>query len=525
MQIIRHIFLIILCLLFHSCSNENNSSFILLSHNNLTFDWTSNQTKIIEISTNTQWSISSLPDWLSLEYIDQKNGKTLLHITTTATNETDSSRSCNIFISSQYETATLFVTQKAKEKLSFTQKGYKINFSKQELVIDIQRNVQFLIQISEDWINLKNQNDLLGSIYVSPSITFDINENYNQTPRTANVIISNQAYNLSDTLTIIQAGNPNEYYCDGSYIQLQKATKGNGVNLIFMGDGFTKEHLAINGKYEETMKKATEYFFSIEPFNSYRDFFNVYMVAAESEEEGVNNENGNRQVNNKFQSTFGNGTAISCNDDLCFEYARKIKELPFDSPITIIMPLNSNKYAGTTYLYSNGNSIALCPMSTEESPNDFEGLIHHEAGGHGFGFLCDEYVYYDRFIPETRKQEIREWQQLGFQMNLDFTKNLSDILWKDFIGIEKYSEVGAYEGGYEYQYGIWRPEENSCMNDNIPYFNVQSRWYIARRIMHLAGNSMFSIDDFIKNDSPAYHAPSRSVSKRMQPLGEPVWIK
>ena len=497
----------------------------MLSHNNLTFDWTSNQTKIIEISTNTQWSISSLPDWLSLEYIDKKNGKTLLHITTTATNETDSSRSCNIFISSQYETATLFVTQKAKEKLNFTQKSYKINFSKQELIIDIQRNVQFLIQISEDWINLKNQNDLLGSIYASPSITFDINENYNQTPRTANVIISNQAYNLSDTLTIIQAGNPNEYYCDGSYIQLQKATKGNGVNLIFMGDGFTKEHLAINGKYEETMKKATEYFFSIEPFNSYRDFFNVYMVAAESEEEGVNNENGNRQVNNKFQSTFGNGTAISCNDDLCFEYARKIKELPFDSPITIIMPLNSNKYAGTTYLYSNGNSIALCPMSTEESPNDFEGLIHHEAGGHGFGFLCDEYVYYDRFIPETKKQEIREWQQLGFQMNLDFTKNLSDILWKDFIGIEKYSEVGAYEGGYEYQYGIWRPEENSCMNDNIPYFNVQSRWYIARRIMHLAGNSMFSIDDFIKNDSPAYHAPSRSVSKRMQPLGEPVWIK
>lgn len=524
MQIVKYILYALLLFLLPNCKDEDND-LISTSHRNIQFDWTGNHTEIIEIQTNTQWEISEIPEWLSLQYANQEE-KTLIYITA-APNNTESSRFCNITISSQNEEQTLFITQKAKERLSFTQKEYKTDFQEKEIKLDIQGNIKFSVYTSSDWIKLKEQGNPLISIGrdFSPNITLEISENPTKEERTANVIISNQAYNLSDTLTIIQAGNPNEYYCDGSYIQLQKATKGNGVNLIFMGDGFTKEHLAINGKYEETMKKATEYFFSIEPFNSYRDFFNVYMVAAESEEEGVNNENGNRQVNNKFQSTFGNGTAISCNDDLCFEYARKIKELPFDSPITIIMPLNSNKYAGTTYLYSNGNSIALCPMSTEESPNDFEGLIHHEAGGHGFGFLCDEYVYYDRFIPETRKQEIREWQQLGFQMNLDFTKNLSDILWKDFIGIEKYSEVGAYEGGYEYQYGIWRPEENSCMNDNIPYFNVQSRWYIARRIMHLAGNSMFSIDDFIKNDNPAYHAPSRSVSKRMQPLGEPVWIK
>lgn len=292
-----------------------------------------------------------------------------------------------------------------------------------------------------------------------------------------------------------------------------------------MGDGFTKEYLTINGQYEEIMKKAVEYFFSIEPFNSYRDFFTIYMMATESKEEGVNNENGNKQVNNKFQSTFGDGTSISCNDDLCFEYARKIKELQPDKPITIIMSLNSNKYAGTTYLYANGNSIALCPISTEESPNDFEGLVHHEAGGHGFGFLCDEYVYYNRFIPEIRKQEVREWRQLGFQMNIDFTNNLSEILWKDFIGIGKYNHVSAYEGGYEYQYGIWRPEENSCMNDNIPYFNVQSRWSIAQRIMKLAGITDFSVNEFIANDNVPPYIPSRSAIKDMPPLGQPVWKK
>ena len=406
----------------------------------------------------------------------------------------------------------------------------KIDFFPNTIKISINSNIDFSITISEkeEWIKISNgfsATQQTKGFYLKNIITLEISENPTKEERIANVIISNQTYNLSDTLTIIQSGNPNEYYSDGSYKQLQKATKGNGVNLVFMGDGFTKEYLTINGQYEEIMKKAVEYFFSIEPFNSYRDFFTIYMMATESKEEGVNNENGNKQVNNKFQSTFGDGTSISCNDDLCFEYARKIKELQPDKPITIIMPLNSNKYAGTTYLYANGNSIALCPISTEESPNDFEGLVHHEAGGHGFGFLCDEYVYYNRFIPEIRKQEVREWQQLGFQMNIDFTNNLSEILWKDFIGIGKYNHVSAYEGGYEYQYGIWRPEENSCMNDNIPYFNVQSRWSIAQRIMKLAGITDFSVNEFIANDNVPPYIPSRSAIKDMPPLGQPVWKK
>lgn len=406
----------------------------------------------------------------------------------------------------------------------------KIDFFPNTIKISINSNIDFSITISEkeEWIKISNgfsATQQTKGFYLKNIITLEISENLTKEERIANVIISNQTYNLSDTLTIIQSGNPNEYYSDGSYKQLQKATKGNGVNLVFMGDGFTKEYLTINGQYEEIMKKAVEYFFSIEPFNSYRDFFTIYMMATESKEEGVNNENGNKQVNNKFQSTFGDGTSISCNDDLCFEYARKIKELQPDKPITIIMPLNSNKYAGTTYLYANGNSIALCPISTEESPNDFEGLVHHEAGGHGFGFLCDEYVYYNRFIPEIRKQEVREWQQLGFQMNIDFTNNLSEILWKDFIGIGKYNHVSAYEGGYEYQYGIWRPEENSCMNDNIPYFNVQSRWSIAQRIMKLAGITDFSVNEFIANDNVPPYIPSRSAIKDMPPLGQPVWKK
>lgn len=148
-----------------------------------------------------------------------------------------------------------------------------------------------------------------------------------------------------------------------------------------------------------------------------------------------------------------------------------------------------------------------------------------KPGGHGFGFLCDEYVYYQQTIPESRKQNIKEWQEYGFQMNLDFTDDTSEVLWKDFMGMDKYKQVGVYEGGYEYQYGVWRSEENSCMNNNVPYFNVQSRWAIVNRIMKLAEKE-FTVRDFMKADNPVLpDAATRSVAeKAFRPLGEPIWI-
>ena len=115
---------------------------------------------------------------------------------------------------------------------------------------------------------------------------------------------------------------------------------------------------------------------------------------------------------------------------------------------------------------------------------------------------------------------------MGFYHNLDFTDNLEIIRWKDFVGHAKYSDVGAFEGGYEYQYGVWRSEENSCMNNNIPYFNVQSRWSIVKRIMTISGTD-FSISDFMENDiiNKPYDSRGGNISGHFIPLGEPVMIK
>ena len=542
-------FYLLLLFLFYNCSKEEND-FLSLSCDKIAFTWIES-VQILTIDAETSWYISSnLPSWITVSSLQGGSGSVDISVSV-SDNDTGRLRFCVITFVVPNGEKQLQITQDAKEELNFIgNKVHRITHSTTALSVEINRNVKYEVLIQEDgeeWIKQvatggnigeitllprKNDNVVIGNsvdILRGNTIKLVFADNQKLEERYGRVIIYNKEYNLSDTLYIIQeAGSSDYFYRDGEYLLLQQAVKGRGVDLVFMGDGFTKKDLAVNGRYEVVMKQAIDYFFSIEPYQTFRDYFNIYMVIAESEEEGVNTANDWRgKIHNKFGTEFGEGTAIECNDELCFEYARKIKELKTDVPITVVMPLNSTKYAGTAYLYANGNSIALCPMSAEASPNDFEGVIHHEAGGHGFGFLCDEYVYYKAQMPESRKKDLREWQKYGYQMNLDFTNDISSILWKDFIGIPKYSEVGAYEGGYEYQYGVWRSEHNSCMNNNIPYYNVQSRWSIVSRIMKLAGLN-FSVQDFIEADKvTSWPAVTRGekVDNNLPPLGCPKWIK
>lgn len=523
----------LLTFLLYGCHTDNDN-YLSLSNDMMTFGWKSD-TKELTINSDTHWLVSSdLPSWISLGEPKRGQSSFVLYITV-ADNDTGEYRKARVTFTISGQEKTLLILQTAKEKLHFVdRKTYQVNESDTILAIDVEQNVDYGVYIStnaREWINQSDYGNQVGIlnnvINVGRQVlTLRISENTEREKRYAKVAVYNKEYNLSDTIYIIQQpGNSKQLYGDGAYLQLQAAQSGS-VNLIVMGDGFIRKDMTLGGTYEQVMRQAVDNFFSIEPYTTYRDYFNVYMVAAESEEAGVGEKGGVKPVRNKFGTAFGSGTEIVCNSDLILEYARKVEELPSDRPLSVIVVLNSTKYAGTTYMYSNGNSIALCPMSAKDSPNDFEGLVHHEAGGHGFGFLCDEYIYYDRNIPEDEKRNIKEWQKLGFQMNLDFTDNLSAILWKDFIGQPGYEPVGAFEGGSQYQYGVWRPEKNSCMNNNIPYFNVQSRWNIVRRIMKLSGMDI-SVREFMEKDKPVY--PSEAVITRAAsdfiPLGNPVWIK
>lgn len=68
-----------------------------------------------------------------------------------------------------------------------------------------------------------------------------------------------------------------DYSKDGEVTALQTATRGNGINIVLLGDAFS-DRLVADGTYDGTMRKAMEHFFSEEPYKSFRDLFNVYAV-------------------------------------------------------------------------------------------------------------------------------------------------------------------------------------------------------------------------------------------------------
>ena len=157
-------------------------------------------------------------------------------------------------------------------------------------------------------------------------------------------------------------------------------------------------------------------------------------------------------------------------------------------------------------MWPDGSAIAVCPMSDDAYPYDFRGLVQHEAGGHGFGKLGDEYIYHNEFIEAceciccSHVKELNKAKSLGWFDNLSLNGDMNYVPWTHLIFHPKYSNVvDMYEGGFFHTRGVYRSEATSCMNNNIPYFSAISRQSIVERIMEYSGET-FSLEDFYAKD-------------------------
>ncbi len=292
--------------------------------------------------------------------------------------------------------------------------------------------------------------------------------------------------------------------CDYEYeenliITLQNATKGKGVNLVFLGDGYNAEDVS-TGRYISDIRGQVENFFSIEPYSTYRNYFNVYTGIALSPESGVGSMGTTRYT--KFETISGNGDKLSANYDAIFDYALRMPTVT-KSNLTqtlIVVTPNTTDYGGTCQLWPDGSAIAFCPKSINAYPYDTRGVLQHEAGGHGFGKLGDENISRNGFVDTSCESEIRKYQNLGWYQNLSLTGKMHEVSWSHFISHDRYSSfVDVFEGGYTYSRGVFRSEQNSCMNNYIPYYNTISREAIVKRIMEYAGEP-YLFENFVAND-------------------------
>lgn len=384
-------------------------------------------------------------------------------------------------------------------------------------------NFNWNIESKPDWVTVTpasgtGKTDITVSVNEMARTTdqFEVNEGTFNSPtykkyagRSGEIVFRLEDKNYTCTLDVEQYDTE---YSDGEVMTLNTATKGPGIDIVFIGDGYNAKDIA-KGTFKQNTEDGFKHFFGIEPYSTYKDYFNVYAVVSKSDDSGIGTVN--TVVDTKFGSYFTQNRIKAPNADKCFKWA-KLADASMDlSKSLVIMLMNTSTYEGVTMMYGNGSAIACCPVSTDAYPYDFRGIIQHEAGGHGFGKLGDEYIYHNAFIQTCNCMDGCEhpkgdddimtsygmYKSKGWYKNLSMTADAKQVPWAHLIYHKNYSDkVDMYEGGYMHTRGVYRSEATSCMNNNIPYYSAVSRQAIVERIKAYAGET-FDFDDFVAKDS------------------------
>lgn len=401
------------------------------------------------------------------------------------------------------------------------------------LVLRAPANFNWSIESKPDWVTVTPASGT-GKADITVSVnemarttdTFEVNEGTFTSPtykkyagRSGEIVFKLDEKDYRCTLDVEQYDSD---YSDGEVMTLNTATKGPGIDIVFIGDGYDAKDIA-KGSFKQNTEDGFKHFFGIEPYSTYKDYFNVYAVVSKSDDSGIGTVN--TVIDTKFGSYFTQNRIKSPDADKCFKWAKRADASMDLSKSLVIMLMNTSTYEGVTMMYGDGSAIACCPVSTDAYPYDFRGIIQHEAGGHGFGKLGDEYIYHNAFIQTCDCKDGCEhpkedddmstsygiYKSKGWYKNLSMTADAKQVPWAHLIYHKNYSDkVDMYEGGYMHTRGVYRSEATSCMNNNIPYYSAISRQAIVERIKAYAGET-FDFDDFVAKDS--FEVGSKSLAK------------
>ncbi len=248
--------------------------------------------------------------------------------------------------------------------------------------------------------------------------------------------------------TIAYNGNPN-----------------NRINLLILGDGYMSSEMST---FRSDAQLVANYFFSIPPYNLYRNFFNVFAIEVVSNESGndhpgtASDEGSGTQpvtsVDNYLQTTFDYGGTHRCiySSQGSLVYSIANTNFPMYDFINVIV--NTSYYGGCA------GGIAYTSMNSS-SPEVFV----HEFG-HMFGNLSDEYAYSDPC-------------NVGTSQNINVTQvtDPNTIVWKNWLTTAPLptpsgtncSLIGAYEGAKYCTTNWYRPKCNCKMRSlNQPHCEV-----------------------------------------------------
>lgn len=515
-------------LLAVACSEEEKDalSFTLTSsEENLEIGASGDAELNISFTANHAWQAATSADWLTVSPANGFAGSATVKLLA-AENLTGETRWATLtFTMDGTVVKTLSVAQEWQDVLVVEQTEITVPVAggRVELAFETSIRGQWL-QIAysdeaESWLSFVDDSDTRA--LARGKVMMDVAANTGRAARSAflqlhvvdadqNVLASSEVVRLSQAGTSGGVSTDLETD-DGQVVQLQRHSQGNGVPLVLMGDGFLDTDIR-SGYYRQVMEQAVENFFTEEPVKSLRDYFDIWMVTAVS----LNDAFGDG-YSTKFSCWLegGGSTRIEGDDQTIQQYVLAVDDIRnnldlFKNTTTMVI-LNTEQYAGTaTYGYTSSTSqeiyefaICYCPVINGLQNEMFRRVLCHEAVGHAFAKLEDEYGYQEQgAIPTDAAEDITLWQQqLGWGVNVDFTANAAGVVWSHFLSDERYQgqdawgeTLGVYEGGATYWSGVWRPTNESMMRGNTHGFNAPSREAIYKRLMRTAHGTPWQYD-------------------------------
>ena len=304
------------------------------------------------------------------------------------------------------------------------------------------------------------------------------------------------AYTLERTITQKRAGSDitQSYYKNGDVVRLNSADPAykTPFNIVILGDGYQQKDLQVGGKFENSARSAMDSFFAIEPYKTFMDRFNVYMVVYESVDEGTDIRSSGVNKNTYFNSYCeGGGNTAAYVDDTgkdrviaAVKNAAGSADAQYYRSIAILL-INTNEQAGSTGYpfrekedFVNGYaSFAIAALAANSTGTN--GLIKHEAGGHAFGRLADEYYSGSETVTDAKKTELDNWHKKGFYWNVTSSTTAGYYMFTR----DAYTGVGFVEGAWGYKYGLYCPTVDGMMQGNTGNFNAPCRHAIYHRII------------------------------------------
>ena len=318
-----------------------------------------------------------------------------------------------------------------------------------------------------------------------------------------------------------------DYSRNGSYGTLQQATVGNGIDIVIMGDGYSDRLMTT---YDSDAQNVVDQLFSVEPYRSFREYFNVYQLNLVSANEVLSD------ITSTALGTKVFGESVSYDDNMVLDAGRQLfgvlgDESRMDNAVLIALLNHENVagYASAYFPYSEndyGEGTSIAYVSKSDGGELLKTRLLFEVG-FAFSKLAYETGEGGTMSVSTSDYLKQLTENYGWYKNLDFTSDPEQVRWAKFLTREEYAGegLGVYEGGYSYAYGVWRSSETSIMNGDLAAgFNAPSREAIYYRIHKLAHGADWEYDfeEFVTYDEINRTAAASAASAARTYVRRPV---